>query len=110
MANALCAIMSICLENGDSCVKAMVTNIKTTSRNGYKIIWHLFSQYVPGFDPAWTIGNPSWDDYDGGMMQYAAAFDLFFRLSAKNGGYHLTFHRSILFLKGITAPLLMKVV
>ncbi len=45
MASTLCAVMSICLENGDSCVKAMVTNIKTKSRNGYEITWRLFSQY-----------------------------------------------------------------
>ncbi len=44
------------------------------------------------------------------MIQYAAAFDLYFRLSAKRGGYHSLFNKSILFLKGSTARNLMKMV
>ncbi len=44
------------------------------------------------------------------MIQYAAAFDLYFWLSAKCGGSHTQFNESILFLKGITARHLMKIV
>ena len=110
MASALCTVMSVCLENGDSRVKAMVASVETKSRNGYEIIYRLFCRYVPGFDPARTVDRPSWDDYEGDVMKYADAYDLYFRLSAKSGGYHTAFHRSVLFLKGITSPALMKVV
>jgi len=44
------------------------------------------------------------------VNQYAAAFDLYFRLSAKRGNTHSQFNKSILFLKGITARNLMKIV
>ena len=44
------------------------------------------------------------------MNQYAAAFDLYFRLSAKRGNTHSQFNKSILFLKGITTRNLMKIV
>jgi hypothetical protein len=88
----------------------MVASVETKSHNGYEIIYCLFCQYVPGFDPARTVDRPSWDDYDGDIMRYADAYDLYFRLSAKSGGYHTAFHCSVLFLKGITSPALMKVV
>ncbi len=44
------------------------------------------------------------------MIQYAVAFDLYFWLSAKCGGSHNQFNRLILFLKGIAARHLMKIV
>ena len=44
------------------------------------------------------------------MIQYAATFDLYFRLSAKRGNTHSQFNKSILFLKGITTRNLMKIV
>jgi hypothetical protein len=56
------------------------------------------------------IDWPSWDDHDGDVIQYAAAFDLYFRLSAKRGENHNQFTRSILFLKEVTARNLMKIV
>ena len=110
VASALCTVMLICLENGDSRVKAMVASVETKSRNGYEIIYCLFCRYVLGFDPTRTVDRPAWDDYIGDVMKYADAYDLYFRLSAKSGGYHTAFHRSVLFLKGITSPALMKVV
>ncbi len=44
------------------------------------------------------------------MIQYAATFDLYFRLSSKWGSHHNDLNKSILFLKGITAPNLSKIV
>jgi hypothetical protein len=44
------------------------------------------------------------------MIHYSAAFGLYFWLSAKRGENHNQFTRSILFLKGITARNLMKIV
>ncbi len=44
------------------------------------------------------------------MIKYAAAFDLYFRLSSKRGNCQRNFNKSILFLKGITAHNLSKIV
>jgi hypothetical protein len=109
MANALCTVMSICLESADSCLKALVSSMEAKSRNGYVIVWKLLCRYVPGFNPAKTI-EPRWENYDSNVIHYAAGFDLYFRLCAKRGNHHSQYHRSILFLQGIIARHLMKVV
>jgi hypothetical protein len=44
------------------------------------------------------------------MIQYAAAFNLYFRLSSKRGSCHNDLNKSILFLKGITVCNLLKIV
>jgi hypothetical protein len=88
----------------------MIADVEMRTRNGYEIVWNLLYRFVPGFDPTKTIDRPSWDDHDGDVIQYAAAFDLYFRLSAKRGENHNQFTRSILFLKGVTARNLMKIV
>jgi hypothetical protein len=44
------------------------------------------------------------------VIHYAAVFDLYFQLSAKRGENHNQFTRLILFLKGITARNLMRIV
>ena len=48
--------------------------------------------------------------HEGDVIQYATAFDFYFRLSAKHGNTHSQFNKSIFFLKGITARNLMKIV
>ncbi len=65
---------------------------------------------MPGFDPTNTINKPTWDGEGGDVIQYAAAFDLYFRLSAKQGSHHNDFNKLILFLMGITARNLLKIV
>jgi hypothetical protein len=110
MASALCTAMPICLEKADGRVRAMVSGIETKTRNGYEIVWNLLFRYVPGFDPTKTVDKPTWDGHEGDVIQYAAAFDLYFRLCAKRGNTHSQFNKSILFLKGITSRHLMKIV
>jgi hypothetical protein len=110
MANALCTVMSICLESADSRLKALVPGVEAKSRNGYVIVWKLLCCYVPGFDLAKTIDKPCWEDYDSNVIHYVAGFDLYFRLCAKRRNYHSQYHPLILFLQGITARHLMKVV
>jgi hypothetical protein len=44
------------------------------------------------------------------VIQYAAAFDLYFRLSSKRGNRQTDVKKSILFLKGITARNLSRIV
>jgi hypothetical protein len=110
MASALCTVLPVCLKEADGRVKAMIADIETRTRNGYKIVWNLLYWFVPGFDPTKTIDQPSWDDHDGDVIQYVAAFDLYFWLSAKRSKNHNQFTRSILFLKGVTARNLMKIV
>jgi hypothetical protein len=110
MASALCTAMPICLAQADSRVQAMIAGVKTKMRNGYKIVWNLLYWYVPGFDPTKTVDKPSWDEQGGDVIQYAVAFDLYFLLCAKRGSSHTQFNKSILFLKGITARHLMKIV
>ena len=102
--------MPICLDKADGRVRAVVSGVETEMRNGYKIVWNLLFRYVPGFDPTKTVDKPRWDLHEGDVIQYAAAFDLYFRLSAKRGNTHSQFNKSILFLKGITARNLMKIV
>jgi hypothetical protein len=100
--------MPICLDKADGRVRAMVSGVETKTRNGYEIVWNLLFRYVPGFDPTKTVDKPRWNTHEGDVIQYAAAFDLYFR-SAKRGNTHSQFNKSILFLKGITARNLMKI-
>jgi hypothetical protein len=86
-----------------------VSSVEAKSRNGYVIVRKLLCCYVPGFDPAKRIDKPCWEDYNGDVIHNAAGFDLYFRLCAKRRNYHSQYHRSILFLQGITARHLMKV-
>ncbi len=87
-------MMTIPLENSNnSWVKAMVTSVKTKSRNGYKIIWCLFCPYDPKFDPA--LDKLSWNNFDGKVMQYAVAFNLYFCLSTNLA--HTTWPSIVLF-------------
>ncbi len=110
MASALCTTMPICLAWADSCNQAMIAGVETKTRNRYEIVWNLLYRYVPGFDPTNTVHKPTWDGKGGDVIQYAAAFDLYFRLSAKWGSCHNDFNKLILFLKGITARNLCKIV
>jgi hypothetical protein len=110
MASALCTALPICLTKADSCVKAMVADVKMRTRDGYEVVWNLLYRFIPGFDPTKTVDKPSWDEHSGDVIHYAAAFDLYFWLSAKRDENHNQFTRLILFLKGITARNLMKIV
>jgi hypothetical protein len=110
MASALCTALPICLTEANSCIKAMVADVKMRTREGYEVVWNLLYPFVPGFDPTKTVDKPSWDKHSGDVIHYAAAFNLYFWLSAKRGENHNQFTRSILFLKGIIARILMKIV
>jgi hypothetical protein len=110
MASALCTAMPICLDKADGRVRSMVSGVETKTRNGYEIVWNLLFRYVPDFDPTKTVDKPRWDTHEGDVIQYTAAFDLYFRLSAKRRNTHSQFNKSILFLKGITARNLMTIV
>ncbi len=100
----------MCLARANSRVLAMIAGVETKSRNGYKIIWNLLYHFVPGFNPTNTINKPTWDGEGGNVIKYAAAFDLYFRLSSKQGNRQHDINKSILFLKGITAHNLSKIV
>jgi hypothetical protein len=102
--------MLICLARANSRIQAMIAGVETTMRNGYEIVWNLLYRYVPGFDPTNTVDKPTWNGEGGDVIQYAAAFNLYFRLSAKQGSCHNEFNKSILFLKGIMARSLLKIV
>ncbi len=88
MASALCTAMPICLAQANSCVQAMIAGVETKSQNGYKIVWNFLYRYVPGFNPTKTVDKSNWDKQGGDVIQYVAAFDLYFWLSAKRGSYH----------------------
>jgi hypothetical protein len=110
MVSALCTALPVCLTEADGRTKAMIADVEMRTRKGYKIVWNLLYRFIPGFDPTKTIDRPSWDDHDGDVIQYAAAFDLYFPLSTKCGKNYNQFTRSILFLKEVTARNLMKIV
>jgi hypothetical protein len=102
--------MPVCLAQVDNRIQAMVAGIETKMRNGYTIVCTLLYWFVPGFNPTNTVDKPTWDGKGGNVIQYAAAFDLYFRLSSKQGSRHNDLNNSILFLKGITARNLLKIV
>ncbi len=110
MASALCTAMPVCLAQADNRVQAMVAGVETKMQNGYTIVWNLLYRFVPGFNPTNTVNKPTWDGEGGDVIQYAAAFDLYFRLSSKQGSRHNDLNKSILFLKGIMACNLLKIV
>jgi hypothetical protein len=110
MASALCTAMPICLAWANSRVQAMIAGVEIKTKNGYEIVWNILYRYMPGFDPTNTVDKPTWDGKGGDVIHYVAAFDLYFRLSAKRGSCYNDFNKSILFLKGITARNLLKIV
>jgi hypothetical protein len=110
MASALCTAMPRYLAQADNRIQAMVAGVETKMRNGYTIVWNLLYWFVPGLNPTSTVDKPTWDGEGGVVIQYAAAFNLYFRLSSKRGSRHNDLNRSILFLKGITARILLKIV
>jgi hypothetical protein len=88
----------------------MIAGVETKTQNGYKILWNLLYCFIPGFNPTNMINKLTWDGEGGDMIQYAAAFDLYFRLSSKRGNRQTDVEKLILFLKGITARNLSRVV
>jgi hypothetical protein len=80
MASTLCTTLPICLTGANSHVKAMLAAVEMTTRDGYEVVWNLLYQFVPGFDLTKTVDKPSWDDHGADVVQYAAAFDLYFCL------------------------------
>jgi hypothetical protein len=110
MASALYTAMPMCLAQADNRVQAMVAGVETKTQNGYTSVWNLLYRFVLGFNPTNTVDKPTWDGEGGNVIQYAAAFDLYFRLSSKRGSRHNDLNRSILFLKGIMARNLLKIV
>ncbi len=110
MQSALCTALPLCLAQADNRVQAMITGVETKTQNGYKILWNLLYRFVPGFNPTNTNNKPTWDGEGGDVIRYAAAFDLYFRLSSKRGNCQTDVEQSILFLKGITARNLSRIV
>jgi hypothetical protein len=110
MQSTLCTALPICLARADSRVQAMIAGVETKSRNGYEIVWNLLYCFVPGFNPTNTIDKPTWDSEDGEVIRYEAAFNLYFRLSSKRGNQQQDVDKSILFVKGITARNLSRIV
>jgi hypothetical protein len=110
MQSALCIALPLCLAQADNRVQAMIAGVKTKTQNGYKILWNLLYRFVPGFNPTNTINKPTWDGEGGDMIRYAVAFNLYFRLSSKRGNRQTDIEQSILFLKGITARNLSRIV
>ncbi len=103
MQSALCTALPLCLAQADKRVQAMIAGVKTKTQNGYKILWNLLYRFVLGFNPTNTINKPTWEGEGGDVIRYAAAFDLYFRLSSKRSNRQTDVKKSILFLKGITA-------
>ncbi len=85
MQSALCTVLPLCLAQADNWVQAIIAGVETKTQNGYKILWNLLYRFVPGFNPTNTIDKPTWDGEGGNLIRYAAAFDLYFRLSSKRG-------------------------
>ena len=110
MASALCSVLQVCLSKASMRVTTMAAQVESRTRNGYDILWRVLCLYIPGFDPTKTVERPLWSDSDGNIILFANKFDLFYRLSLKNGHSHSDVVKSTLFLTGITEPAMMKVV
>jgi hypothetical protein len=110
MQSALCTALPLCLSQADNRVQAIIAGVETKTRNGHKILWNLLYRFVPGFNPTNTINKPTWGREGGDVIRYAAAFDLYFRLSSKRGNRQTDVKQLVLFLKGITAHNLSRIV
>lgn len=109
MASALCTVLALLLDGAPSRVTMMVRTTEK-SHNGYDILWRLLGLYVPGFDDTRTIDRPLWSASNGDAIDFADAFDLYFRLCAKANLFYSDLTRSRLFLEGITDPSLKAIV
>jgi hypothetical protein len=110
MQSALCTALPLCLAQADNRVQAMIAGVETKTQNRYKILWNLLYRFVPGFNPTNTIDKPTWDGEGGNVIRYAAAYNLYFQLSSKQGNRQTDVKQSILFLKRITACNLSQIV
>jgi hypothetical protein len=60
-------------------VNAAISAVKSTSKNGYEMLWHILRLFVPGFDGTISANIPSWTD-DTDIFDFSKDFILYFRL------------------------------
>jgi hypothetical protein len=58
-------------------VKAKLSAVLNTSRNGYDLMWRILKLFVPGFDPAIPIAQPQWLP-DDNILNFSQKHHLYF--------------------------------
>ena len=75
--------------------------LENSTRDGYELLWLVFTLSVPVFDPSLMVTFPDWFDEDQCVFQFAQAVLLYFRMQHKRKEVVSPQHRSILFLRNI---------
>ena len=53
--SAMLEVLPRLIPTGDYEVEAKFSSVRTTSRNGYDLLWRILELFVPGFDPTILI-------------------------------------------------------
>jgi hypothetical protein len=77
--------------------------LENSTRDGYVLLWHMFTLVVPVFDPSHRVDVPDWFEENQCVFQFAQAFLLYFRMQHKRKELVTLRDKSILFLRGIAA-------
>ena len=77
--------------------------LENSTRDGYVLLWHMFTLVVPVFEPSHRVDVPDWFEENQCVFQFAQAFLLYFRMQHKRKELVTLRDKSILFLRGIAA-------
>jgi len=89
------------IPTGDYEVEAKLSSVRTTSRNGYDLLWRILELFVPGFDPKIPIAQPVWTS-DTSILDFCQSHMLYFRLQAKKNMFFSSRDRTTIFLRAVT--------
>ena len=53
--------------------------LENSTRDGYVLLWHMFTLVVPVFNPSHRVDVPDWFEENQCVFQFAQAFLLYFR-------------------------------
>ena len=75
--------------------------LENSTRDGYVLLWHMFTLVVPAFDPSHHVFVPDWFEEEQCVFQFAQELLLYFRMQHKQKELVTLCDKSILFLRGI---------
>ena len=99
--SAMLEVLPRLIPTGDYEVEAKFSSVRTTSRNGYDLLWRILELFVPGFDPTIPIAQPVWTS-DSSILDFCQSHMLYFRLQAKNNMFFSSRDRTTIFLCAVT--------
>ena len=99
--SAMLEVLPRLIPTGDYEVDAKLSSIRTTSRNGYDLLWRILELFVPGFDPTIPIAQPVWTP-DSSILDFCQSHMLYFHLQAKKNMFFSSRDRTTIFLCAVT--------